>query len=408
MFEIQVALVAALVLALFYYAVRSEWPKNYSTLGSTLELRVRGSLVRYLLFRALPGYVAALFVAVFVARHGGEPLRAVGVFAALHLLFTNGRAILRLLLGREGRDRRGSLAVFYLLTAVLIAVAALLGYFTHGALDGLVPASSEFVHALWTGLFAAIVAVVALRVTEHRALPAPDLNSVIKDVGAYNWDYAETVAEACDCDPAVLRAVVAAESVQRPRWMRTLENVKGRVVGPGTYGVAQVAARSPMGDRESLDKLAQSFRGYYPEHHPEHGYVLRERLAAKLEMHNRSSAFVEQALEFYDRLAPYPLYSSERISHDQRPTIEVVEIFREGDEWMISGTASIFEGTLSYVWKGRDEGDSGFTTASRGAPGRGTWKLSVPLEASSLFVFEVDENNGEVEEDQMLCVDLMR
>lgn len=50
-------------------------------------------------------------------------------------------------------------------------------------------------------------------------------------------------------------AVVLAEVQQRPRWFRRLERLGGKVLGAGTYGVAQVAADNPITDEESIDIL---------------------------------------------------------------------------------------------------------------------------------------------------------
>jgi len=66
----------------------------------------------------------------------------------------------------------------------------------------------------------------------------------------------------------------------------------------------------------------------------------------------------------------------------------------------LSGTASVFEGTVGWeVRQGTSVVDHGFAQASRGAPGRGTWTAKVPLQPGRYEVraFESSPEDGSQE-----------
>lgn len=406
--EIVYPLVAQLSLSLFFYAVASEWPSSYSTAKSVVEERARRGLTRYLLLRLVPVLFGAVFVAVMVQRSGGEVALSVLGFGLLHLGVTNGRAMFGLLRGRPTKVRRGQLLLLHGIFLALASLAIFAGYRLHGRLDSFVPASEEFIHSIWTGVFAALLAVAGIRMTQAVTEP-PNIEAIKRDVGSQTWHYIETAAEENNCDANVLMAVIAAEVQQRPRWFRRAERIKGRLVKNGSYGVAQMTATRPISDFESIDLLAQSFAGYFPDRDPEHGSILAQRFEIHLSRHNSSRSFLDAAMNYYWMLHKYVIESTEARGHDGLAVIEVTDITVSHKHWKISGSAIAYEANLELTWRAMDGtlSDTVAVQVSRAGPMRGDWSVEVPFASCEAWLQEPNVA-GSPDTDRRVRVDLMR
>jgi hypothetical protein len=54
------------------------------------------------------------------------------------------------------------------------------------------------------------------------------------------------------------------ENLQRPKWFRRLETLKGSVLKAGTYGIMQVRSDDPLTDEESVGKaVAERLKGLH-------------------------------------------------------------------------------------------------------------------------------------------------
>lgn len=391
--------VAALVLHIFYRSVQHRWPENYSTLSGVLESYVSGGLLRYLAFRVVPIYLAGVFLAVTAARLDLSTSLAVAVMTFLHIATTYGRATLALLRPDNAEPQAATLLVYYLASAVLVLVAGGVARLTFNAWSEFIPVPSDIVLALWTGLFAAVLAAYIQSL--HGTAPTEEalVAQAERDMGSDLWDYAERAAWKHDCDPDFIRAILVTEVMQRPAWFRRLERIKGKVIPAGTYGVGQVASPHPLTDEQSIDAIAEFYAGYYPER-AEGGWLKTERLAAKVERHNRKQAFVDVVRAVYDYLQPTASWASPVTARDQRPVIAVSDVKREGEEWLISGTAVAYEGNLLYnADEGRPPAFGGFIQVSTGAPRRGTWSVRLPLAVRRLWIREENADDAVSKED---------
>jgi hypothetical protein len=85
------------------------------------------------------------------------------------------------------------------------------------------------------------------------------------------------------------------ENLQRPRWLRTLERLKGRFAPHGTYGIMQVESDRPLSDRESvLVAVRDHFAGTAVAGHEDMWQRLN-RLEPCLKRYNSNPDFVELA-----------------------------------------------------------------------------------------------------------------
>jgi len=374
-----IGLLGAILLRLLYSAVGSRWPENYASLRTSLDSYVRWRFSRYLVFRMVPVYLAATVVGVSAHRVGGSPTWAVAIMGVAHAT-GDARAIVVVCRARHW-PRRRALVLLHGVTLVFVAVACGLASLTYSVWASAVPAPQDVLVALWTGVFAALLATAWQRVALFPGGSDP-VTEAQRDMGEDVWDYAHLAAEHNVCDADVLRAVLVAESMQRPRWFRRLERAKSRVLPAGSYGVAQMTSDHWLSDRASIDELARSFAGYYPER-GQYGYVLRARSEARLERHNPSKVFVSTAMAAHSSIDVPVKVRSERLAPDHRGVVEVTRVGRDGQEWVVKGTVWLVSDRLHWHEEPADRrGDLPLGDGTM----RRDWSIRLPLAARRLHL----------------------
>ena len=365
--------------------MRSQWPESYMSVRTALDSAPRSSALRYLLFRCLPTYAVGSLLAITVERLGGYALVALMCMGVPYALVNDGRALWRL--RRGGAGRGPVLWFYYLFNLVLIAGLVALSYFTYRWYADFIPEPDELIFAVWTAVFAAVLATAFQQLLRSPALSVEQkLAAARKDVGEDTWEYVNQAALDANCEPVLMQAIVAAEALQRPRWMRRLERAKGRLVPKGSYGVAQISASHPLSDAQSVRALCQEHAGYYPLRNST-GMVRQTLLEARIEKHNSNPAFVSSVMDFYRHLTPWPKYRSATISYDGRSHIEVIGVQRVGEQFEIHGSAAVSNSQLSAAY---DVGEGWSTPVAIQVPGdrRQVWATQVPLEATKVAVYE--------------------
>jgi hypothetical protein len=300
-----VGLLAGVFLRLFYASVRNEWPAAYSSVQSALEAQEREGLSKYLLLRVAPVLLVGVFAAVTADRLHASTGIALLAMLLVEIGGSNGLAVARLLAVGGGRSPRGALLSYHVSVVVLVVVGGLLALPAHRFVAAAVPKPAELPAAAWTGLFAAVLAVSARRLVGSSTNQSKDLVRGRSDVGEDLLRYARQSAARQDCDADVVEAILTVEGLQRPRWFRRLERLKGRVVAAGTYGVGQVSAPAPISDEASIDELCRRFRGYFPARSG-YGMVRPALFEARVEEHNPDPVFFRLVSAEYRRLADWP------------------------------------------------------------------------------------------------------
>jgi hypothetical protein len=133
-----------------------------------------------------------------------------------------------------------------------------LGYLLHGLLSFLVPEPSEFVIAVWTGVFVAVVAHLLAKATsgvsENLDIERR-IEMVVNDIGEDNWSWIESECRQHDVPWCVIAAIVMVEVSERPKWMRSVERMCGRLLCQKvamSYGITQERSKVVLTDRESV------------------------------------------------------------------------------------------------------------------------------------------------------------
>ena len=385
MMTVILGLLGAGFLHVLYTAMRSQWPESYMSVRTALDNAPRSSALRYMLFRSLPTYAVGCLLAITVERLGGNALIALVCMCVPYALVNDGRALWRL--RRGGAGRGPVLWFYYVFNLVLIAGLVALSYLTYRWYADFVPDPDELIFAVWTAVFAAVLATAFQQLLRSPALSVEQkLAAARRDIGEDTWEHVNRAALEANCEPVLMQAIVAAEALQRPRWMRRLERAKGRLVPAGSYGVAQMTASYPLSDAQSVEALCQEHAGYYPARSSA-GWVREPLLEARIEKHNSNPVFVSSVMEFYRHLTPWAQYHSATISYDGRHHIEVISVQRVGDQFEIHGSGAISNAQLCAAY---DEGEGWCTPVAIQVLGerRQGWQTHVPLEATRVTFYE--------------------
>lgn len=385
MTSVILGLLGAGFLHVLYTSMQSHWPESYMSVRTALDSAPRSSALRYLLFRCFPTYAVGSLLAITGERLGGNALVALVCMGVPYALVNDGRALWRL--RRGGAGRGPVLWFYYVFNLVLIAGLVVLSYFTYHWYAAFIPEPDELIFAVWTAVFAAVLATAFQQLLRSPALSVEQkLAAARRDIGEDTWEFVNQAALDANCEPVLIQAIVAAEALQRPRWMRSLERAKGRLVPSGSYGVAQITASHPLSDAQSVQALCQEHAGYYPAR-SSMGGVRQTLLEARIEKHNSNPAFVSSVMDFYRHLIPWAQHRSATISYDGRPHIEVIGEQRVGEQLEIHGSAVVTNSQLCVAY---DVGEGWCTPVAVQGPGdrRRGWLTSVPLEATKVVFFE--------------------
>ncbi|MGC4768892.1 hypothetical protein ACLQ25_07900 [Micromonospora sp. DT44] len=317
-----------LLLHVFYLAVRTEWPVKYATLAvSDYGVVVNRGFARYLVFALGPTYLVTLLVSTTVGRFGGHSVFCALSVGLIHAARTLGVLIFNSLRMRSSRLRIPTV-VFSALSSLGLLVVSFLGGLGPGRAVIVVPPLDEFFKAFWTAAFVAVVAVMALRDNGRQR----DIEEIVersrREVGDKLLRCGRQTAAEFDADPMLVEAVLLAENLERPRWFRGLERLKGRVFPSGTYGVMQVWAGKPISDKESIRVAVRQHLGGINGSMicSGDGYVDNDRLSDALRSYNPNRSFIDLASDIFTFIYDPDDYRVLGIGMGQSDSTEPVEV----------------------------------------------------------------------------------
>ena len=334
---VAIGLATALGLLMLYQAAANEWPDNYFSVGPSVDPLVSRKLGKYALFRLGPVLLAGAFASSTASRVGAEPTIAVVTLGAAHLGLTNLRAIWRIV-KRADRARRLTPLAYNLVVSVLVAATLCVALATRRISAALIPAPTDLTIALWAGAFAAVFAVWIRRLTFRPGDLGSLLPRVRAEVSPAVLEYARVASLRVNAEAQLVEAILLAESLNRPAWMRSLERRKSVVLHAGSYGVMQVRAPHAISDEESIDLAVARYAGAVVPRDADG--IIPAALHALVERHNPDPNFVELVEHIYRLLEP-PITSTRHRSADLLPSLIVNEVRREGEEIVLPGSADL-------------------------------------------------------------------
>lgn len=311
--------VGALTLWGLYRALELNWPEQYVSLNDTFALRVTQAWWRFLVYRFVPVFVAGVGIWATASRLRLIPILAVIAMTLIHVLQTNVRALFESF-GMLQQPKRFTInyASYHLIVIGIIAVATVCAILLGPTFAVLVPKPQTLLENLWIAIFVAIAGGIAVAVIGRRPSDANGFDEdyfiwrAKRDVPIELTDAAFEAAIEFGCDPVLLRAIMFAEALQRPSWIRRLERVKGKIIPHGSYGVTQETSSRPIGDVEAIRITASKLSHAWSMVEHQYGWTADDGLVWKFASnHNEDVAFIEgvrKLLPFVqkDRLsAPY-------------------------------------------------------------------------------------------------------
>ena len=321
----------AAVLTGLYRSIQSRWPEAYGQPQRSLEYVLRTSWVRLLLFRLLPPFAISLILGGYAYQwKWGLVVLALSLVVSYFALNP-----LRVILESRGKSHETRTPeVLAAVLSWLIAVPAItLGSFTGRAATPYLLTARELAVAITISLLVAVFLRVFQSALKLSRLDSP-LTVAAKDVGEV-WLEARREAIKFDVDPVFILAIIAAESLQRPKWFRRIERLFGRFRESGTYGVAQVRASRPLSDIESVRELARSYSGYWPDRDRYQG--LRPAIFnAEVLRHCYWQPFADEVQALYQELSREFFAESESYGEDGFPLIRGVDLKRDRGHYRLT------------------------------------------------------------------------
>lgn len=375
---------AIFLLALFR-ALKVKWPENYSDMRAVVDSASQKNGLLYLSIRIAPVYLAAIVVGAISGPDEKQVTLGLATLGILHLMFTNLRPSLLVSLFRSaGRSKFNHIA-FHAASSILIVLTILTAAWSWQMFVPFLPNGDELVQAFWTALILGVLVAFVQEITRYRPDTSKSLENAKKDLGEELSEFTNSEAAKMDVCPTFIQSIILTECTQRPRWIRKMENFKGRLIGSGTYGVAQMSANEPISDKRSIEMLCEKFSGYYPLR-TQSGTVLRQLLAAQYEEHNFDHNFVKMALANFNQLEPSTLQRTKTVAADGRGIIELLDIRRIRGSWIVVVSYASKGQALFKTTTGRNSQVEGPDEVSmnNSSTGRHTLSLEIPIEISGL------------------------
>ena len=266
--SVALGVIGGLLLKAFYSMVRQVSPRSYTYSASHLE-RSRGKVAaQYAMFRVLPVFVISLGIVVTAVRLGLDGAVSLFVCTVLFVLLSSVRSIV----GRMAAEGGGS-AFHTLLQSISVVVTIIVAYCAYrcsSALAIFVPDPSEFVNAVWTAVFVAVVYYFISDVTGRCSYVGIEerIELVVRDIGGGLWEWARGAAEREGVPWCVIGAIILVEVSERPAWMRYLERLgSGILLNKVTmsFGVTQEQSRIPLSDKEAILRTISSAKRFLGE-----------------------------------------------------------------------------------------------------------------------------------------------
>lgn len=378
LFEITLRIASgAFGLRLLFSALRTDWPANYFAASDIKSGWVSATLPRYILYRFAPVFFVTLCTMVGLEDSLTVRLFIAGSISLLHVLDTSVRATLP---GRSsGMERASSLLVTHLSIALGVLFSGAAAVAIQPSLAGLLPTGKEYIQALTTAVFVAVLASVAVKVTRMQ-----ETDSIEEAVEAMDGQLRSTIirySHEFKIDSDIGLAIFATELTQRPQWIRIFENCLARTGLVRTFGLGQSSRFRPADLDEdvsnTLRPLAGSnFAGLDPS-------LKRQWAEIYFERHNASRVFVEFATQCWWQFENQDSKAG-WIGLDGNSVLRCTGLKRVGASWHAAGTVTRDVVTLVAHTEAMGEVSVQIDAADDVNTFLRTWSLNVPLSGTTV------------------------
>ena len=349
-----------------YTGFKLQLPNSYANLSETHTLKVYSRMWRITAFRVLPVFVVMTLIWALAFRSGASGWVAVLIATTLHIALSNGRGFID-----SVKSQRVNYGSYHLIAIGMATGGAVAASFLGPHTQHFVPSFDTLIESLWTALFVAVLVGVLLYITKNDNESDPNsteylITRATSDVGVQMYDRLFAEASNYNADPIFAKAIMTSEVLQRPRWIRSAEQIFGRIYGKGTYGVMQMESNKPIDDLASIKKFVQHHANMYPLSVDVSGYAsCDENTVWQMGSDHQGGdiAFLRPLVELYSSLFAEIKWSSpETIANGEAAGI--IEKRRYPHHWGIrvltnAETLNIYEDDINHY--------SNITTYSRPA-----------------------------------------
>lgn len=283
---------------------------SYMTL-SQIAAGEGSGFFRFLVLRIFPPLVVLTGEASILAKwksSTSQQLVCLSISALLYVFLTYVPSLIH---GFTFGERFLSLTLLFAYPALALVIGAITRYFDFSKL-----APSNFqaiVDSMWQTFIAAIVIITFYEFLRNR--PGEKYNEqfelydrktqlVIRNFRYISDRFGETVNRVCleyQTSKALLFSILVYENLNRPEWIRHIENILVRLPGAKmTVGIAQVTSTFPLSDIESIELAAEQLQYTYS--------TTEANIIRNIRCYNPSDKYVASVLEIKGILAENDLF----------------------------------------------------------------------------------------------------
>lgn len=315
------AILAGLIIELFFQLVHYKdslsvnAPRDVNYMSVTQYVSGgRRKWFKYFLFRLLPPVLIMLLLVAVLQRYLGID-RVTPYLLASAIVSLVPRDIYGFLKKRLVSEKILHLT-FIVLVLVLAYVFSWIG--SRYDLSFVAPSPEGLFDSLWSALLVAMLVLLYMKIT-NMGQPQPFVNAYEEQnahdnyvVSSFNKIYKKhdkvikKSAKENICSVPILYAVLIHENMNRPAFLRRIENMIVRGFGVRmTVGLAQVRSDKPLSDEESIKRAAKILEGTKYISSTKKGLEDIDKLQDALEVYNPSSLYAESIAKIMDSLLRY-------------------------------------------------------------------------------------------------------
>lgn len=259
----------------------------------------------YYLFRLFPPFAILILLSAILGRYFSiaNPLPYLLIASTLSLIFRDGAMLFMSKFISEKLLYLTNIIATYCIAAVITILAM------NTDITFIAPSVSGLFDNLWSTLLVAAIVLLYSRITNPRAKTV-DIQAEQTARDNYIFESYKKIKtkHSGDIDRAItlyatskpiLYAVLIYENMNRPAWMRLIENVIVKTTHKElTVGIAQVKSDRALTDSESISKAARILQGSsFADSGYGSGFVDIQQLEGILEKYNSSSLYAESIAE---------------------------------------------------------------------------------------------------------------
>lgn len=246
-----------------YYKIN--WPERYFGVEDKINIFISINPIYYFIFRLAPVIIAIFLTHGFFYASGWKiynPIILGTLTGFIYSIVNDGTALLDLINGRLGIERFINVTSQYFLHFITIFLLTLSGTLagllaTYTQLHIILPKFEGLIDNIWASFITVLLYfIIKSLINRPESIDVDEL--IIKSAKSISRQTElikciEETSKINSADEILVKAVCISENIQRPKWLRNIENIFGFFKPSGTYGIMQVHSKKPISDIKSIE-----------------------------------------------------------------------------------------------------------------------------------------------------------